>query len=270
MKKFGAVALGAVLLLSGSAAFTNRNAENGETYYRDSSVLYDQTDSDSATYENMTIEYTNRTVDSHTLALRFPTYNYSPAIGSCAAIGGGNLIGFYDRYFEDLIPDHSSGKPFGNTYLYSIEDAAVQAVIRELYDYMGASTTGTTEKQFKNGLTDFCRDRGRTIEFSSCMEGGSLSYSKAQSYLEQNQPVVLFLSTYNVVDMAERENKDLLSVYVSEVPHIMIGFGYKTYVYDGTAYRYFSVATGHLSNSSGLFNINYKTKINNVLAVKIT
>ena len=219
----------------------------------------------------MIINYSNRILTSHSLALTYPTYTYSPAIGSCAAIAGGNLIGFFDRYDENLIPDHVSGRAIANTYMYSTQDSAVYAVIHELYNYMGTTTSGTTEKQFKDGLTAFCSAKGHSISFSSCMQGSSINYSKAQNYLDANQPIVLFLSGYNVIDMVERNNQDDLSVYVSEAPHIMISFGYKTYIYDGTTtYNYFSVASGIMGQSSGLYNINYKTKINNALAVNIS
>jgi len=217
------------------------------------------------------IYYENKTEDKFNMALRAPSYTTSPYTASCACVAGANVIGFYDRYDENLIPNHSSGTAVGTTYIYSSDDSAVQAVIRELYSYMGTTATGTTEKKFKDGLTNFCKDKGHGITFTSCMQGDSLSYSLAQNYLKQNQPIALFLSGYNVTTMTENSNNDSLSVYVSDAPHIMIGFGYKTYVYDGNrVYNYISVASGIAGNSSGLFNINYKTKINNALAVKIT
>lgn len=269
MIKLGAIALGAFLLFSGIPAFTNQPAEK-EIYYRDSAPL-SYAGSGEETMETMKINYSSRTLDTHTLALQFPTYNYAPVAGACAAIAGGNVIGFFDRYDENLIPNHSSGTALGNTYMYSIEDSAVQAVIRELYSYMGTTVTGTTEANFKNGLTNFCNDKGHSIVFSSCMQGGSFSYSKAKSYLNANQPIVLFLSGYNVIRMVEENsNRDSLTIRVATAAHIMIGFGYKTYVYDGNnVYNYLSVASGVLDNSSGLFNINYKTNIDNALAVNI-
>lgn len=273
MFKFGALILGTFMLIGGNAVLAGGpNDGKEEICYRDSaSESYDETGTNSATMESSTINYSSRTLDTHTLALKYPTYNYSPAIGSCGAIGGGNLIGFFDRYDENLIPNHTSGKPFANTYLYSIEDTAVQAVIRELYDYMGTTTSGTTEKQFKDGITDFCNDKGHSVTFSSCMQGSSFSYSKAQNYLDGNQPIVLFLSGYNVIDLRERENEDFRSIYTSAANHIMISFGYMTYVYDGTnTYYYMAVSSGITGHSQGIYDINYKTKINNALAVSIS
>lgn len=272
MLKFGAIALGTLLLFSGNAVGVGKSDNgNEEIYYQDSAVNYVDTGTSNTTMENLTIQYSTRTVKSHTLAYQYPCFDYSPAIGSCAAIAGGNIIGFYDRYDENLIPNHSSGKPIGTTYSYSIEDAEVHALIRELYTYMGTTTSGTTEKQFKDGLTNFCRDKGHSITFSSCMQGNSFSLSKAQNYLDVNQPIVFFLSGYNVVKMFEYNKQDDLSIYVSNATHIMIGFGYKTYIYNGNnTYNYFSIASGIAGHSSGLYNINYRTKINNALAVNIS
>lgn len=276
MIKLGICVLGTLFLFNGLSVTANLSAsaeqqQREEIVYRDSAVVtYEENARSAAAVEDITINYSTRSLDVHTLAYRFPAYTYSPAVGSCAAIAGGNVIGFYDRYDENLIPNHSSGRALGNTYIYSSEDSAVQAVIRELYDYMEI-TSGATEQQFLDGMTNFCKDKGHSITFSSCMQNKSLSYSKAKSYLDNNQPVILFLDGYNVVDMTEQENRDYLTVYLSEATHIMIGFGYKTYVYDGgAAYDYISVASGVTGYSSGLFNINYKTKINNALAVNIT
>lgn len=273
MLKLGSIALGTVLLFSGMITFSQQNTENKEEiYYQDTEeISYVNTEVGSGTTASMTINYSNRNSTIHSLALTYPTYCYSPAIGSCAAIAGGNVIGFFDRYDENLIPNHSSGRPIANTYMYSSEDSAVHAVICELYEYMGTTMSGTTEKQFKDGMTAFCAAKGRSITFSSCMQGGSLNYSTAKNYLDANQPIILFLSSYNVINMVEKNNQDSLSIYVSDTPHIMISFGYKSYIYDGTTtYNYFSVASGIIGQSNGLYNINYKTKINNALAVNIS
>jgi hypothetical protein len=269
MIKTGAVVLSALLIFGGANLFANRGIED-ETKYCD--TVYTQYDvSTAAEIETSVINYSTKTIDKYDLALRCPSFEYSPAYGSCAAIAGGNLVGFFDRYNENLIPNHKSGTAIGNTYMYNTEDAAVQAVIRELYTYMGTTTSGTTEKQFINGVTEYCKVKGSSITFSSCMTSGSFSYTKAQSYLKNNQPIVFFLNSYNVTQITEQDKKDGISTYVSNVPHIMIGFGYKTYVYDGnTTYRYCAVASGVSGYATGLFDINHNTKINNALAVSIS
>ena len=271
MLKFTTLALGAAMFFGGALCTAPQSTAPDPVYYRDSDdTTYNGSGSGTAYMENSQIAYSTRTIDQKTLAYRYPTFYFSPAAGSCAAIGGGNLIGFYDRYFEDLIPNHTAGTPYANTFLYSIEDEAVVATIRTLYDYMGTSSNGTTEDGFKNGINRYCSEKGLSVTYTSCMKGSSLDYAKSQSYLRSNQPIVLFLSGYNVSDMTTNNSTDYFATYVSPNTHVMIGFGFRTYVYDGNnTYRYFAVASGITGHSEGLYNIDYKTQINDALAVNI-
>ena len=149
MIKFGALALSAMLLAGGAAGLVKQPAQE-EVFYRDSyDITYDESGSSNAIIESLSVTYSTRTRDTYAQALKFPNYDYAPAVSACAAVAGANLVGFFDRYDENLIPNHSSGTAVGTTYIYSSEDSAVQAVIRELYSYMGTTATGTTEKKFK-------------------------------------------------------------------------------------------------------------------------
>lgn len=223
---------------------------------------------------SVTIPYITKTqVAANLLATQCPQYTYSPALGSCAAIAGGNVIGYYDRFDEDLIPNHKSGIPYKNTYIYNLEDDGVVATIKKLYEYMIGDGYGATENEFKNGITRYCNEKGKTITFSSCMQNGSFSYSSTKSYLDAGLPIVLFLSGYNVGDLYSGENSDSIYYYVSNANHIMIAFGYEEYLYTtsgGTVtYNYLSVSSGQDANSAGLYNISLGTKINDALAVNI-
>lgn len=223
----------------------------------------------------ITINYITKTLlSSHSLAMRCPHYTYAPAEGACAAVAAGNLIGYYDRFDEELIPNHKSGNPFSNSYLYSsTEDEEVCAVIDKLCDYILEGGYGATESQFISGLTKFCNEKGKNISFSSCMQNGSFSYSTAQTYLDAGLPIALFLSGYNVGDLLSSENADTISYYTSSANHIMIGFGYKEFYYvtsGGDIHnQYISVSSGLIQAPTGIFNIDYQTQINDALAVNI-
>ena len=271
MLKITTLALGAAMFFGGALGMPPQSTTPDPVYYRDSDdTTYNGSGSGTAVIESWNIEYTTRSVDSHTLAYRYPSFSFSPAAGSCAAIGGGNLIGFFDRYYENLIPNHVAGSPYANTFLYNQEDEAVFSTIETLYDYMGTTSNGTTEDGFKSGINRYCREKGLSVTYSSCMKNGSLDYAKAQSYLDSNKPIVLFLSGYNVLSLANNQTYEYCTGYVSPNTHVMIGFGYKTYVYDGNrTYRYFAVGSGITGHSSGLYNIDYKTQINDALAVNI-
>ena len=225
--------------------------------------------------QSFSIPYISRDYNEYDLAIFCPTYTFAPTAGSCAPIAASNIVGFYDRYDENLIPNHKSGNLIGSWYAYAIEDDAVESVIRELHSLMGTTaTTGTTEKQFLDGLESFCKSKGKKMETYSCMFNGSFSFSKAQSYIkDSNMPIALFLSGYNVGRRLDQDNEDLFSYYISDVNHVMVGFGYSTYIYqtsDGTLTKnYFNVASGISGNSSGIYDISLSTKINDALAIRI-
>ncbi len=271
MLHLGTIALAALLALCSAAAPASLfdNDTDGAN-----PVAYEDTASVNATVEAVKIPYTSKTLtESHSLALMYPNYNYSPAPGSCGSIAGANVIGFYDRYDENLIPNHVSGTLFGNTYLYELEDAAVIATIQTLYEYMGTEHVGTTEDEFINGMTRYCTEKGKKISFTSCMSSKSFTYTSAKQKMKSNQPIVLFLSGYNTAILTTEGNTDTVNYLISTANHIMIGFGYEVYCYstaDGTiTYEYINVSTGLDTATRTLFNINYKTKINDALAVNI-
>lgn len=277
MLHLAAIFLSIVFLFCSTPFVEIETLENDKNIiYRDTATVYDYDNGGIMTYDvtSEVIYYTSRSITkSHALAIQYPRYSYSPAVGACGAVAGGNIIGFYDRYDENLIPNHVSGTPYLNTYIYSIEDSAVHAVIDQLYYYMGTDHVGTTEQEFIDGLTKFCKEKGKGVSLSSCMKNGTFSYSTAQSYLESNQPIILFLSGYNVGTLFESENKDTMSYYYSNANHIMIGFGYRIYAYTTSSgsfnYELISVASGISGNSSGMFNINFQTTINDALAINI-
>lgn len=220
------------------------------------------------------IPYITKTqTGAHLLAISCPNYTYAPAVGCCAAIAGGNVIGYYDRFDENLIPNHVSGTPIKNTYIYEMEDEAVEETIRKLYEYITGDGYGATEVDFANGITRYCNEKGKHINFYSCLSKGKFSYSVTKSYLDRNMPVVLFLSGYNVADLYTGENRDTLSYYYSTGNHVMVSFGYEEYVYttsSGTEnYNFLSVSSGVIYDSSGLFDINFQTTINDALAIEI-
>ena len=242
-----------------------------EIYYYD--TLYTAGNAQGTSHTD--ISYTNKSLDYYYLAASYPSYTYSPAVGACASIAAGNIIGYYDRFDENLIPNHVSGGNIGDTeyFMYNIEDEYVNATIKKLYSYITGDGYGATEDDFKRGLTQFCTEKGKNIQFYSCMSGSSFDYEKTKNYIEAGYPIALFLSGYNIGDIFAFENRDSVLYDLSDGNHIMIGFGYETYHYitnnGPETYEYINVASGMYYNESGVFDIHYNTKINNALAVNI-
>lgn len=246
--------------------------EDEELHYCDT-IVYDENTQSTHSTEVVRRDFISREKTSYDLAIMYPTFTFSPAVSSCAAVAGSNLIGFYDRYDENLIPNHKSGTLYGTGYCYSIQDDAVAELSRTLYDYMGIDETGATEEQFLTGLKAYCQTKGRSVSTFSCMSSNAFSFSKAKTYMESNMPIVFFVSGYNVGFMSENENYDSVGYTISTANHVMVGFGCSAYNYvtnegNVTDY-YFEVASGLASNPAGVYNINYKTRIIDALAVNI-
>lgn len=277
MLHFATIGLSCLLLLGTFAAPCSvRTNSEDEVTYRDSAVVYDDNEYNllASSMQTFRIPYISRDYNEYDLAIFYPTYTFAPTAGSCAPIAASNIVGFYDRYDENLIPNHKSGNLIGSWYAYAIEDDAVESVIRELHSLMGTTTSGTTEDEFLDGLESFCKSKGRKMETYSCMSNGSFSFSKAKSYIEDsNMPIALFLSGYNVGYMSEADHADAYSYYKSDANHVMVGFGYATYIYqtsDGTLTKnYFNVAAGLSDNASGIYDISLDTKVNDALAIRI-
>lgn len=225
----------------------------------------------------VTIEFASKDKHEYLMSLQPPTYSSSPYISACACIAGANIIGFYDRYYENLIPDYEPGYMFmGAAYLYYIQTAPVTEVVKQLYVDMGTTDKGTTESQFKSGMTKYCNRAGYGISYTSMMSGSSINYSKVIQYIEEyNQPVALFLSGYNVGSVSESDTQDTYGYYYSEGNHVMVGFGYRyvTYMYSNSkteTFNFIYVSSGDHNSSYGYYNIKYNsTTINSALAINI-
>lgn len=269
MIKATTVILSALLLMSGVGGLAKQEKVSNQPDER-LTARYGSTASVSSSYQT-TINYSTRTDGFHSLAYEFPIYTYAPAANSCGAIAGANIIGFFDRYYETLIPNHKAGGALGSIYRYAPEDIAVRNTITQLYDLMMIDSQGVTMAMFIKGFFDYVRITYRTPEFVPLKEqDGSFNFEKAVAQLKNNRPLVFFLNGYNITRLSEGTNKDTITTSVYAENHIMVAFGYQTYTYDnGTTYRFFSVATGKEERSSGLFNIDADTVINDAWSVNV-
>lgn len=228
------------------------------------------------TTETVSVVYTSRNKDEYTMATRCPDYiGGTNMTNGCAAVAGGNLLGYFDRYYEDLIPNHKAGTTFYGLFLYSGEDDYVHDAMYTLYSYMDISSEhGATEASFKSGMTRYCTEKGRSISFTSCMSGGSLNYATAVQKMKSGQPLALFLNTYNFASIEEGETTDYYYYHKYLSNHVMVGFGSSQITYtlsDGSTQinRLILVATGLTDLYSGYFNVNYHNNTMACYAVNI-
>lgn len=223
--------------------------------------------------ETVEVYYTSKSVDGYETCHRPPQFYYPGLAGGCAAVAGANLIGYYDRFYEDLIPNHSAGLAYLDYFYYNLTDSKVLAAIDELYSNMNGNSNGITEANFKSGLTKYCNNKGLSVDYTSVMSWGKLSYNSVKTSLKANKPIVLFLSTYNTCYIYYGDSYESLSYSFYSGNHVMVGFAYRDVTYNTSSgaqnTRFIYVSTGLSDPDNAYFNIDYNTNINSAYGVNI-
>lgn len=225
---------------------------------------------------------TKETVTTIQINNTFPAYynNNSNLSNECACVAGANLIGYYDRYFENLIPNHSPGVKRGTAYYYNSMNtnlALKQAVIDDLYVRMGTnvSQSGTTQSGFQNGLSSYVQSKGYSISYSSIMSGSTLNIQSLIQSLNDKKPVALLLQGFNLSQISDSNGTTTLTKYTFTGNHIVIVYGLTVVnYYDSTntlvkVKTYLSVASG-LEDYTGYYILNNNGSIVGANAVEIS
>lgn len=225
---------------------------------------------------------TKETVTTIQINNTFPAYynTNSNLSNECACVAGANLIGYYDRYFENLIPNHSPGVKRGAGYLYNqmlVNKPLKQAVIDDLYVRMGTnvSQSGTTQSGFQNGLSSYVQSKGYSISYSSIMSGSTLNIQSLIQSLNDKKPVALFLQGFNISQISDSNGTTTLTKNTFTGNHTVIVYGLTVVnYYDSTntlvkVKTYLSVASG-LEDYTGYYILNNNGSIVGANAVEIS
>lgn len=178
---------------------------------------------------------------------------------ACGAVSGSIAVGFYDKYYSNMIPDWDSYYPSGIYRKYDSEHVGV--LMRDLYARMQTNVygDGVTEDDFKSGLSSYINERGYNVSYSSVGSKGSFNYNLFKEAIRNNQVTVLFTEPSNVYIMGFGSNMDAISsVYISG-NHIMVAFGYYEVKYimnGGTRHEiYLRVCTAWPTPSRGFYKV---------------
>ena len=221
----------------GTAAFLapRASADVGYAYY---SADTSYSDDDGTVVEQYSFAYDHKEVQLHRINTTYPEfYNTNNALtNTCANVAGANIVGFYDRYYDELIPDSTAGvvRPNGYTYYpMGVSMEQKQGVINYLYSSMGTNTVqpGTSQPDFEEGLADYVTSRSRNISYSSVMTNGVLDQTKYSAQFAAGYPVALFLSGYNVTVIMDSNGTISITQYNYTGNHIMVAFGYEIITY---------------------------------------
>ncbi len=225
-----------------------------------------------------TVYYINKSENKHELARRHPAYYPvgENITNACTPATGANLIGFWTRYYPELVPGFTPGSVAFGIYLYKEWATEADKLVEELFYAMGTNQTapGTTIADFQRGMNSYISGKGRNISYESCMRNGSFDYAYTKQKLKNNIPLALFVDCFRVDTFWDANNKNAIDYTISTLPHAMAGFGYNDITYtlsDGTQRTdcYIQVATGLVDTPKGYYNINYNTTIDECFAITI-
>ncbi len=244
IKLFIAVLLLASLSLSICFSFAAMAETDEEVRYADLAVTYGAVNSS----EN--VPFTKRETEYKEIKNAIPRYNQLSALpNSCGATAGAIVVGFYDKYYENLIPNYtsyvSSGTYKGNDSTY------IPQLMRELYTLMRTNIydVGVSEQDCLNGLKAYVNAKSLNLTYRSVKSFNKVNESLYLDAVNNNLPTLLFcdkMDMYNISTTADHDNVVKTSM---EGAHVAVGYGiYIIKYYNGdSVYRtdkYLRVATG--------------------------
>ena len=229
----------------------------------------------SYTTQTYTITYDHKTTQSYDIQYGLPTYE--PTAGtSCANAAGTIVIGYYDRFYENLVPNEVTYYAFGNNLTYRSASFAIQDICLQLYDFMGTNEYGTTFAGFDAGMASYVQQQGYTYSSTSVFTSGSFDFNKYKTAVESGKPVALFLNNYGIYMATTTEgNVDTVINDVSPYTHVAVACGYKCDTYYNASnnvistQRYLRVASGLALYGLCYINAAAYTTSNNAIAITI-
>ena len=168
------------------------------------------------------------TTSDYAMKGNVPNYSAHVDASNCANVAGAELIGYYDRFYEDLIPNYKSYVQMGTMLAYRSAGAETAEVMKALKIYMG-TTDGTTFNGFHKGMKTYVEEHSLTY---STEDLGSLNLDKYKAAVESNKPVALFLGDYSFyLGATSNANGETIKSEHSSVAHVVVGCGYKIDTY---------------------------------------
>ncbi len=234
----------------------------------------------STTAVTQTVAYTTKETTTYSIEYDLPNYKGSVnGVTGCANTAGGIVIGYYDRFCENLIPDYQSYMTIGGGLCYKTNTTEALNMILELYTLMGTDVgvTGTTFTGFQNGMQQYVTGKGYTYTTESMFTNGVFNMSSYRTAVQSGKPVVIFMSGFAMLAQTTTEdNVDTInSNYINDT-HVTVGCGYKTDTYYNSLgwtiniKQYLKVASGLEEYNIGYLNINALGTMDSAISVQIS
>lgn len=223
------------------------------------------------------VSFVSRTENKYDLAKRFPlNLEVEGLYNACVPIAGANIVQYFDRTCQNLIPGFTPGRTLGNFYLYKEKTEEMNSVTRQLYSDMRTNTTGvgSSVAQFEDGMVKFSNRYGYNVEFDSCMNRDRIDYNKMKAEIDSGNPVAVFSRRISVATFTTGDGQDTIKYFNSLNPHAFVAFGYKEidYTLHSSATRqdtYMSVSTGLSQMEMGYIKVSNNVAIDDAFSVRI-
>lgn len=225
-----------------------------------------------------TIEYARKEIaEEYSIQHDLPNYYASAEDAGCAYTAGAVVFGYYDQFYEDLIPDWKAYTKLGTVFKYKKGGQAIEDLTKRLHNLMlsGSDEKGATYAEFQDGMQKYAAERGHTYTSSSVFYKGKFQFDKYKQSVDAGKPVVLFLSGFTMLDgIDEATGRDTVRSSYCALTHVEVGCGYKVYNYYGsngkkTTNIYLKVASGLSDYNIGYLNINGYGNIDKAISVEI-
>ena len=244
-----------------------------ESHYFGISTIYTTTE---------TFSYSTKTTESYFINNSVPAY-YDTANRdyTCAPVAGANIIGFYDRYFPDLVPDIATGYARGTRYNYyamARYETQLKSLIDDLATRMGTNSNGTNKYSFMAGLSSYVASRNLSATFTDITQEMTTTYvldlEQAIAQLKNGNPIAFFTSGVNFTTFTDTGNSVTMTIKSADDNHIFVAYGYQKDVYydaSGNVVKEcisFQASSGE-NGLTGYYVINRYLAVNSALAVHI-
>ncbi len=228
------------------------------------------------TTQTYTITYDHKTEETYVIQYGLPTYG--PTEGtSCANAAGINVIGYYDRFYPNLVPNETTYIMLGTNFMYKGMSVSIGNICVQLSNLMGTTSSGTTFSGFNAGMAIYVQQQGYSYSSSSVFTNGNFDFNKYKTAVQNGKPVSLFLTSYAFyMGTTTANNVDTIESDICAYTHVAVGCGYKAVTYYDannnviSTQMYLRVSTG-LALYPGLCYLNASayTTINNAIAITI-
>lgn len=227
-----------------------------------------------------TISYFTKSTESYTIPYDLPNFfGVVNEVTGCANNAGASIIGYYDRFYENLIPDYKSYIKVGNVVRYKTGTPEVFDLVEELYVLMGTDVNhlGTTFSEFQAGMLQYVENKGYTYSTTNMFINGSFNIESYKSSVQNGKPVALFMTGFALInEIIETTNMDTVLSGYSMAPHVVVGCGYKIDKYYNSngaiqdTRTYLKVASGSNIYGIGYLNINGLGQMDRAISVTIS